>query len=102
MYRCGRTEEGTKYMLWSAPEAEVDMDAAMEMACGWAILGETDKAFRALDRGTELGQDVLTVFRDPERYGRLHRDPRWPAFLERVEQRVGRWKREFRWPLPAA
>ena len=102
MYRCGRTEEGTRYMLWSAPEAEVDMDAAMEMACGWATMGEPDKAFRALDRATELGQDVLTVYQDPERYGRLYRDPRWPAFLERVEQRVARWKREFRWPLPTA
>ncbi|HSQ59551.1 MAG TPA: protein kinase [Acidobacteriota bacterium] len=102
LFQCGRREEGKKFMLWAAPEAEVDMDAAMEMACGFAHMGERDKAFRALDRATELGQDLPTVYGDPARYGPLHGDPRWPAFLDRVERRVARWNREFRWPLPAA
>jgi serine/threonine-protein kinase len=102
MYRCGRTEEGKRFMLLAAPEAEVDMDAAMEMACGWAHMGEIDKAFRALDRAAELGQDVLPIYRDADRYGPLHGDPRWPAFLGRIERRVARWKQEFRWPLPGA
>jgi len=100
LYQCGRKEEGTRLMLWSAPEAEVDMDAAMEIACGYAHMGETDKAFRALDRAVELGQDALSIYRDPARYGPLHGDPRWPAFLRRVEGRVQGWKRELSWPLP--
>jgi len=100
MFQCGRKEEGTRLMLWSAPEAEVDMDAAMEIACGFAHMGETDKAFRALDRAAEMGQDLLSVYRDPARYGPLHGDPRWPAFLQRVERRAQSWKREFTSPLP--
>ncbi|HEY6572975.1 MAG TPA: protein kinase, partial [Candidatus Eisenbacteria bacterium] len=84
MYQVGRKEEGVRFMLLAAPEAEVDMDAAMEMACGFAHMGERDKAFRALDRATELGQDLPTVYGDPARYGPLHDDPRWPAFLDRV------------------
>jgi len=101
LFQCGRRDEGVRFMLWSAPEAEVDMDAAMEIACGYAHMGETDKAFRALDRAVEMGQDLLSVYRDPARYGPLHGDPRWPAFLQRVERRVKDWKREFSWPLAA-
>ncbi|HEY6571954.1 MAG TPA: hypothetical protein VI198_01445, partial [Candidatus Eisenbacteria bacterium] len=67
-----------------------------------AHMGEIDKAFRALDRAAELGQDLLSVYRDPARYGPLHGDPRWPAFIERVERRAAQWKRSFRWPLPEA
>lgn len=100
MYQVGRKEEGMRFMDWAAPEAEVDMDAAMDAACGWAHRGEPNKAFRALDRAVELGQDLLSVYRDSARYGPLHGDPRWPLFLERVERRAAQWKRAFRWPLP--
>jgi len=98
MFQCGRTEEGKRFMLQSAPEAEVDMDAAMEMACGWAHMGEIDKAFASLDRAAQLGQDNLSVYQDAARYGPLHDDPRWAAFLDRVARRVARWKQEFRDP----
>jgi len=102
MYHAGRKEEGRRFMLRSEPEAQVDMDAAMEMACGWALMGETDKAFAALERAAQLGQDNLSVYQDAARYGPLHGDPRWAPFIERIEHRVAGWKREFRDPLQDA
>jgi serine/threonine-protein kinase len=79
--------------------ASVDMDAAGDFAGLMAMLGETDKAFRFLDRAVELGNDTLTRFRS-DMYRSLHGDRRWDAFVRGMERRIAEYRREFRWPLP--
>jgi serine/threonine protein kinase/tetratricopeptide (TPR) repeat protein len=79
--------------------ASVDMDSAGDFAGLMAQLGETDKAFRFLDRAVSLGNDTLTRFRT-DLYAPLHDDPRWGAFIEGMERRIEGYRRDFRWPLP--
>jgi tetratricopeptide (TPR) repeat protein len=79
--------------------ASVDMDAAGDFAGVLAQLGETDKAFRYLDRAVALGNDTLTRFRT-DVYRPLHDDPRWGRFIAGMERRIDGYRRDFRWPLP--
>ena len=78
--------------------AAVDMDQAVSAAALRAHLGQTDAAFRHLDRAVALGNDCLSGYRNPVFFGPLRGDPRWEPFLDGVRSRVAQWKRDFRWP----
>ncbi|MGE5413397.1 MAG: tetratricopeptide repeat protein, partial [Syntrophomonadaceae bacterium] len=51
--------------------------AAYNIACGYALLGENDKAFEWLHRSLEEGFDLSSYLRGDDDLESLHEDPRW-------------------------
>ena len=96
--RLGQKEEALPHMARLESFSDIDMDEAALMGILQAQLGNADRAFRHLARATELGNDTLSLYEDPEALGPLHGDPRWKPFLEGVRARVAVWRRELRWP----
>lgn len=51
--------------------------ASYNIACGYALLGNSDKAFEWLHRAIEEGFDVASYLRGDDDLESLHGDPRW-------------------------
>jgi hypothetical protein len=98
LLRCGRRVEAEPFVAALQAFSEVDMDAAASAAAFAGLDGDADRAFRHLERATELGNDSLSFYLDDRLFGPLHGDPRWETFLAGVRERVAQYKREFRWP----
>ena len=75
-----------------------DMDFAAWAASVRAKIGESDAAFRLLERAVELGNDQLALYESPRHFAALHGDPRWAPFIAGVRERVAAYQREFTWP----
>ena len=82
-----------------APGAAIDMDTAAFAASLAGAAGRNDLAFRHLARATELGNDMRRVYETPQLFGSLFDDPRWPAFIEGVKERIARDKAAMPWPV---
>ena len=57
-----------------------------DIACLRAQAGQTDEAFRSLDQATDRHLDNLELVRTDPDLASLRADPRWPAFVARVEE----------------
>jgi tetratricopeptide (TPR) repeat protein len=97
----GRGEEARRAILAIDSACRLDMDFAAYAGSVEAILGDADAAFRWLDRAVELGNDSAFFYENTFLFGRIHGDPRWPAFMAGVRARNAEAKRAFRWPVPA-
>ena len=83
----GREAEARRRMDELLAEAEQRYVRAEEIAQGWAALGETDRAFAALERAYEARSAGLLFLESWPAYDPLRADPRFDALIERV---VGR------------
>jgi serine/threonine protein kinase/tetratricopeptide (TPR) repeat protein len=98
LLQAGRRAEAEPFIAGGRCFSEMDMDQAANSAVLAALDGDADRAFRHLERATELGNDSLSFYLDDRFFGPLHGDPRWEPFLAGVRERVAQYKREFRWP----
>jgi hypothetical protein len=57
--------------------------SAMEIASTYVGLGDNDQAFAWLNRGIDARALMIFVKTEPKLSG-LHRDPRWPVLLRRL------------------
>ena len=57
---------------------------AFQFAAAHTARGELDEAFRWLDRSYELRDSGIVTTKVSRGFRRLHDDPRWPRFLERI------------------
>jgi TolB-like protein/Tfp pilus assembly protein PilF/predicted Ser/Thr protein kinase len=99
--RRGDREQARVHMMRFEPMASIDMDAAGYAASYYAHAGDSDRAFRYLERAIELGLDTLRFYENPHLFGPLHSHPGWSLFIAGVRERVAQWRSEFRWPLPS-
>jgi serine/threonine-protein kinase len=95
----GNPDKAAAALGGATPENTIDMDHAAIAASYQAKLGNSDMAFRFLDRAAELGNDMLTDYERSPFYEPLRGDPRWAPFIEGVRGRVKKWKQEFKWPV---
>jgi tetratricopeptide (TPR) repeat protein len=93
-----RREDARRRIAALGDYAEIDMDGAAHEAAIRGMLGDTDGAFRSLERAVQLGNDMLTFYDDAELFGDLHSDARWTPFIAGVRARVAQWRREFTVP----
>jgi tetratricopeptide (TPR) repeat protein len=98
LVRLGRHERAAEAVSVVERFAAVDMDSAAHAASLQGFLGNSDAAFRHLERAASLGNDMIRFYQNPVFFGPLFTDPRWEPFLDGVRSRVAQWKREFRWP----
>jgi tetratricopeptide (TPR) repeat protein len=98
LFHLGRAAEAVPLMARIHGHAEVDMDWAAYAAALHGLAGDADRAFERLGRAVALGNDTLSLYRDPTLFAPLHSDPRWPAFVSAMEARVARDRDEFPWP----
>jgi len=96
--RTGSKEKAIRLAHAAEGSAEVDMDAAAEVAKFWAWAGDADRAFRFLDRADELGFHALRVLENPREFGAVHDDPRWKPYIERVRGKVEELREILVWP----
>jgi hypothetical protein len=75
---------------FALPGAPVSAGAFYNAACSWARAGETNNAFRNLERATAAGWDNLTQLKTDEDLASLHPDKRWPRLLRKAEAAVAR------------
>jgi TolB-like protein len=94
----GRLDEAGAQIAEFEPGANEDMDMIFMLAGMHARMGDPDRAFRALARAVELGNDSLDVYERSEALAGLHADPRWEALLVPMRARVEGFRREFTWP----
>ncbi|MCI0423037.1 MAG: tetratricopeptide repeat protein, partial [Acidobacteria bacterium] len=60
-------------------------DAAFQIAEIYAYRGETDKSFEWLERAYKQRDGGLSEMKGDPLLRRLHSDPRWPAFLQKMK-----------------
>jgi len=94
----GRVEEARPLIDALDPGAGEDMDYALRQAGFHARLGQSDRAFRFLERAIELGNDSLDLYETTEALASLRNDPRWTALIEPMRRRVADYRKEFTWP----
>lgn len=96
--KIGKPSLALPYLATLERYADVDMDAAAELAVYHAHAGNPDLAFAALERARALGHDTVSVYKNRSLYGPVMSDPRWAPFLASAEERAAQFRREFRWP----
>jgi len=57
---------------------------AFQFAIASTVRGEIDEAFRWLERAYELRDSGIVMVKVSRSFRKLHGDPRWPRFLEKV------------------
>jgi len=77
----GRKKESDEAMANLLEESE---QWGIQFATAHAVRGEADEAFRWLERSYELHDSGIAMLRVNWPLRRLHADPRWPKFLEKV------------------
>jgi TolB-like protein len=94
----GRTEEARALVDGLDAVSHEDMDFSLRQAGFHARLGNTDRAFRFLERAIELGNDSLDLYENDVGLASLRTDPRWAALIESMRRRVAEYRQEFKWP----
>jgi hypothetical protein len=84
---------------FALPGVQIGAGSYYNAACSWARAGETDNAFRDLDRADKAGWDNLTQLKTDSDLASLHADKRWPRLLKKVETAVARLERTQNIPL---
>jgi hypothetical protein len=75
---------------FALPGAQIGAGSYYNAACSWARAGETDNAFRDLDRAAAAGWENLTQLKTDTDLTSLHADKRWPKLLKKVQATVTR------------
>lgn len=104
----GQSENERKALKLVAAIQSGDTDGgtSYDAACYFALAGKTDEAFRYLEQAVARGFASTEKYKsDPDLSG-LHRDPRWPAILEKAaakerEQQGAFWNRKEFWDNPS-
>ena len=75
---------------FALPGAQIGAGSYYNAACSWARAGETDNAFRDLDRAAAAGWENLTQLKTDTDLTSLHADKRWTRLLKKVQATVTR------------
>ena len=94
----GRVEEARPLVEAFADYALTDMDFSLRLAGFLALFGEVDRAYHALARAVELGNDSLDVYERMPELAPLRSDARWRGVIEPMRARVELYRQEFLWP----
>ena len=77
LHRRGRYKEAIAAFGKAIEDGYREDAASYNIACGYALLGENDKAFEWLNRSLEEGFDLSSYLRGDDDLEGLHQDPRW-------------------------
>ena len=84
----GRTEDARKQLTDDAlAVARADHDMAYWVGSTYALLGDTDLAFKWLGKAVKLGNENKPHFEQDTNLATLREDPRWQELLGKMEQR---------------
>lgn len=82
--RAGRYEDGLRIDAELTCLRPNEPENWYNLACSYALVGQKDSAFSALDRAVSLGyNDVDWILKDKDLKG-LHNDPRFKEILSRL------------------
>ncbi len=77
LHRKGRYKEAIAAFGKAIEDGYREDAASYNIACGYSLLGENDKAFEWLHRSLEEGFDLSSYLRGDDDLESLHEDPRW-------------------------
>ncbi len=77
LHRKGRYKEAIAAFGNAIEDGYREDAASYNIACGYALLGESDRAFEWLRRSLEEGFDLSSYLRSDDDLESLHEDPRW-------------------------
>lgn len=70
----------------SKPDYASNNEAQYDVACLYALQGDTDKSFAALNSAVETGFDKIENAKSDEELESLHVDPRWETALAGIQK----------------
>lgn len=77
LHRKGRYKEAIADFGKAIEDGYREDAASYNIACGYALLGDNDKAFEWLHRANDEGFDLSSYLRSDDDLESLHADPRW-------------------------
>ena len=80
----GRAIEGFKRIAESFPKSETGNIAAYNVACGYALLGETNTALDWLEKSIDMGHRDMQLIRKDTDLDSLRGEPRFLKLMERI------------------
>jgi adenylate cyclase len=75
-------------MRWAERSLSIDgdnPDTLYNVACGYALMGESDRAMKSLERASLHGMSIGEWAENDSDLASLHDDPRFHALLERFK-----------------
>jgi len=86
LHRKGRYEQAIQAFENAIADGYREDAASYNIACGYALLGNKDKAFEWLHKATEWGFDVSGYMKSDDDLENLHDDPRWAEMKKEARE----------------